>query len=549
VSYLRLALIVVWTVALAYPAWGQDRALRDIIDQEIAATWPAKKVAPTPPSTDPEFLRRISLDLTGIIPPHAAVAEFLDDTSPDKRTKLIEQLLTSPRFAQHQADLWDLILFSRNPPGSEADRRDGIQNWLARQFADNVPYNEWVRTLLKAEGNSVDEGPPLYLVQYRNRPEDASEAISQTFLGVQLQCARCHDHPFESWKQVEFYGMAAFLARLQVVNVGKDKNLTKYAIGEKSTGDILFTGPAKEQEAGKKGEPVKPKFLLGEELTEPEVPKDFKEPKFVDNQVPPRPTFSRKDQLADWITHTENRFFARAIANRIWAQFMGRGLVHPVDNMSESNEPSHPQLLDTLARELVAHNFDLKWYINEIVHSRTYQLSSVGGGADPLPLWFEYGRTRPLSAEELAESWKSATWYDEVEKQQQRPNRNSEQQDPRRARFQPLERDYVIRFFGTPNTGTGDFQGGLQEHLYLNNGQLGSLLGNQKGGLIEWLSTSKDPVESKIERIYLSTLTRRPTTEESERFKLFLETDKGQQTRWSDVVWALMTCGEFRFNH
>lgn len=533
--------IAVWCAVLATPVLGQERALHELIDQEVSTAWESQKLSPTAQSSDSEFLRRVSLDLIGMIPTHEETLAFLDDASSDKRTRLVDKLLGNPLFAHHQADLWDLILFGRNPPGFDVDRRDGIQKWLVRQFAENVPYHVWVRTLLKAEGNSVDDGPPLYLVQYRNQPEDANEAISQTFLGVQLQCARCHDHPYESWKQVEFYGMAAFLARLQVVNVGKDKDLTKYAIGEKSTGDILFTGPAKDQEAGKKGEPVRPKFLLGETLTEPELPKDFKEPKFEDNKVPIKPSYSRKDQLAEWITNRDNRFFAKAIANRVWAQYMGRGLVHPVDNMSESNAPSHPRLLEFLTRELVAHEFDLKWYIREIVLTRAYQLSSVGGRSDPLPIWYEYGRTRPLSAEELVESWKRATWYQEDEKRQ----------DPqlRRRRFQPLERDYVIRYFGTPNSGTGDFQGGLQEHLYLNNGQLGNLLGGQKGGLIDWLTTSKDPIEARIEKVYLSMLSRRPTPEETDRWKAFLEVEKVREPRWQDAIWALMTCAEFRFNH
>lgn len=533
-------LFVVLGIGLLASRASADEPLRQIIDREIRASWESQKLTPTARTSDAQFLRRVSLDLIGAIPTHEEVVAFLADESPEKRSQLIDRLLADPRYAQHQADIWDLILFTRTPPGSEADRRDGIQRWLSKQFADNVPYNVWARELLKAEGNSVEQGPPLYLVQYRNRPEDASESISQTFLGVQLQCARCHDHPFESWTQLDFYGMAAFLSRLQVVNLGREKELTKYAIGEKSTGDILFTGPAIEQMAGKKGEPVKPKFLLGDALVEPEVPMDFKEPKFEDNQQPPRPLASRKDQLADWVTAADNRFFARAIANRIWAQYMGRGLVHPVDNMSESNAPSHPQLLDALAKQMVDHQFDLRYFIREIVSSETYQLSSVGGADAPMSMWFEYGRTRPLSAEELTDSWKIATWHQLVEQK----NGGNESQN----RFHPLTRDYVIRFFGTPNSGAGDFQGGLQEHLYLNNGQIDTLAGDRKANLTHYLTTSEDPVEVRIEKLYLSTLSRRPMSEEVERFKLFAESAEGKP-RWSDAVWALITSSEFRFSH
>lgn len=529
---LSLALLSLTTVAR-----GEDRPLRAVIDAEIEAAWQREKLTPAPATSDAEFLRRVYLDLVGTIPTYEEAAAFLDDVSPDKRAKLIDKLLDDPRFARHQADIWDLILFTRNPPGYETDKRAGIQKWLEKQFSENVPYDKWVRTLLEAKGNSAEEGPPMYFVQYRGHPEDATEALTQTFLGVQLQCARCHDHPYESWTQLDFYGMAGFLSRLQVVSVGKSGELSKWMVGEKSTGDILFTGPAKEQEAGKKGEPVKPKFLLGGPLEEPEAPKDYKEPKFEDNKVPPDPMFSRKDQLAAWVTKEENPFFARAIANRVWAQYMGKGLVHPVDNMSASNKPTHPELLAALAAGLKEHGYDLKWFIRELVSSKAYQLSTRGAAGEPMPTWHETGRTRPLSAEELADGWRAATWYDKVEKKE------------KGDRFSPLGKDYMIRYFGTPNTGAGDFQGGLQEHLFLNNGNVSYLLQGSKGSLLDWLSTSKeDAIEVKVERLYLSTLSRRPAAEEIERVKAFVEVG-GKEGRWQDVVWALVTSSEFRFNH
>src|SRR6185312_5743948 len=205
-------------------------------------------------------------------------AAFLDSPEADKREKLVEKLLADPRFARHQGDIWDMILFGRNPPGYETSRRPGFQAWLRARFEKNTPYDEWVRELLKAEGNS-DENGAMYFAQWRSAPEDAAEAITQTFLGVQLQCARCHDHPFEEWKQLDFYGMAAFLARLEVVGVGKKKNETMYVVGEKNSGDILFTGPVKDQRPGQKGEPVKPKFLQGESLKEPATSRTGKEPR------------------------------------------------------------------------------------------------------------------------------------------------------------------------------------------------------------------------------------------------------------------------------
>jgi hypothetical protein len=519
----------------------EDRALRNIVDEEVQAAWRVQRIMAGPRTTDGEFLRRVSLDLVGVIPSWSEAAAFLDDPAPEKRIRLIDQLLVDPRFAEHQTDVWDNVLFGRNPPGYDTDKRTGIQNWLRRQFSENVPYDEWARALLKGAGNSVEEGPPIYFAQYRNQPEDAAEAITQTFLGIQLQCARCHDHPFESWSQKDFYGMAAFFARLQIVGVGKKDNLTMYAVAEKSTGDVLFTGRASEQQPGKKGDPVKPKFLLGDELAEPPLPEGFQEVKFEENKVPPEPVFSRKNQLAEWVTRADNRFFAPAIANRLWAQFMGRGVVHPVDNMSPSNKPSLPQLKDALAQALKAHNFDLKWYIRELVCSETYQLSSRGEDGNPLPQWYQSGRVRPLTAEELNDSWRAAAWFEATEQYAKLP--------APKDRFHPVIRDYMLMFFGSPNNGTGDFQGGLHEHLFVNNGPIASVISSGKGSLVDWLSTAEAPLEQRIERVYLSVLTRRPTAEETALLTDFVTPGKGDTLRWQEVVWALMSGSEFRFNH
>ncbi len=524
---IRLSLMVLIGVV----ASSRAEPLRDVIDSRVRQAWTREKITPAKPASDAEFLRRVSLDLMGEVPNYEETVAFLDDKDSAKRAKLIDKLLADPRYARHQADVWDMILFGRRPPGYDTDKRAGFRAWLVSRFEKNIPYDEWARELLRADGDSVNNGA-LYYVQYRNAPEDAIQAISQTFLGMQLQCARCHNHPYEKWKQKEFFGMAAFLARLQVVTVGKKGNQTVYAIGEKNIGEVKFTGPAKDAKPGDKGVPVKPKYLLGDELNEPPLPKDFKEVKFVNNKPPPKPKFSRKDALADWITRADNPFFARAIANRMWAQFMGRGLVHPVDNLSPSNVPSHPELLDSLAKEIVAHKFDLKWLIRELVSSKTYQLSSAGTG-EAMPQWFQHARSRPLSAEELIESWRVVTGYAESEKAS--PHKGD------KGRYRPLG-EYVVHFFGTPNTGTGDFQGGLQEHLYLNNGPIGQMI-NVKGGIAEYIGDAKKP--DRIERLFLTTLNRRPTPEEVKRFSAFLD---GKNSP-SDAVWALITSSEFRFCH
>ncbi len=541
---LRSTLLLLFALGAFVPleTYAEER-LRDVIDRQVTQAWQTQKIKPAAPADDAEFLRRIYLDLAGTIPTWEEARTFLDDESNGKRTALIDRLLDDPRYAQHQADEWDLLYFGRHPPGYDADKRAGFQRWLREQFAQNTPYDKIARAVLKAEGNTAQQGAPMFLVQFSNKPEDATVKITQTFLGVQLQCAQCHDHPYEPWTQLDFFGMAAFLARLQTVSAGEHEKEKKIFLGEKNRGDINFVGPAKEAEPGKKGTPVPPKFLAGEVLTEPEPPKDEKEQRLPDGKEPPRPAFSRKDALAEWITAKANPYFTRAVANRVWAQFLGRGIVHPVDNMSESNPPSHPELLEVLTAELAAHEFDLKWFIRELVNSQTYQLSSRGDVADERPLWFERARTRPLSAEELAEAWRTAVNLVAIDPK-------AKEQLAKGERFYPVG-EYQKRFLGSPADGVGNFRGGLQEHLYFNNGGIDRLFDTRAGGLLHDVSETmkESPWGERVERIYLSILSRRPTDEEREKFVAYLSQEERPHERVREAVWTLLTCSEFRFNH
>ena len=535
---------VVLAMAVFVVVSAQAQELRQTIDAEIRKAWQRENVAAPPLADDATFLRRIYLDLTGLIPTHDEAKAFLDDADPQKRTKLIDRLLAAPRYGLHQSDVWDLVYFGRNPPGYDASKREGFKKWLEKSFAENMPYDMLARSLLKAEGNTAEQVAPMYLLQYDRHPEDAAVAVSQTFLGVQLQCARCHDHPYEPWEQQEFYGLAAFFARLVRVQAGKVENLDKLFVGEMNTGEVKFTGPASEATSGKEGVPVKPKFLAAAPLEEPDFSKDFKDEKRPkEGEPPPAPKFSRKDKLAEWVTSSENRLFARAAVNRIWSQYMGRGLVHPVDNMSESNKPSHPELLERLAGEFVLHKFDIKWLVHEIVSSETYQASAVGDSTEPMPQWFQRARVRPLSAEELLESWRVATGYEAY------IEASGKKKDG--GRYHGVTFDYIRKYFGEPNNGVGDFQGGMQEHLYLNNGELPRLLVHDKGSFLESLAKTDDPVNSRIERLFLATLSRRPTDDERQKFAEYITVEQKEKMseRIREAMWALITSSEFRFNH
>jgi hypothetical protein len=531
-----IALAAGLVLAGATAARADDQPLRQTIDKAIRGAWEREKIAPAPRAEDAEFLRRVYLDLVGTIPTYDEAAKFLSDGDARKREKLIDQLLADSRFATAQADVWDLVLFGRHPSGDEATRkRPGFKTWLAEQFARNQPYDRWVRELLLAE----QEGPEVFYVQFRNAPEEAAVNVSRIFLGTQLQCARCHDHPFDHWTQRDFYGMAGFFVRLQVLDAPqasggrKSPDGRRFVIGERSSGDVLFTGAAKDQKPGLKGEPVKPKFLGGDNLVEPPLPKDFKEPERGAKTLP-KPFFSRKEKMAAWIASPENPFFARAVANRVWAQFLGRGLVHPVDDLNENSDVTDAPLLKALTEGLKAQKFDLKWLIRELVNSEVYQLSSAATVTEALPKFYQRARVRPLSAEELLSAIRTATGH---EASGQKPGGDT------------LE--YVTRYFGEPTNGQGDFQGSLAEHLFLNHsGNLRQMIQRRKGNLAETLATAKDPAESLVERLFLSVLTRPPKPAERERFVAYLASGaKSKDAPIEDAIWVLLNCAEFRFNH
>src|SRR5262245_46432724 len=499
-----MALAVLVGLLGPLPARAEDRPLRQVVDAEIKAAWQREKITPAGRADDATFLRRVYLDLVGTVPTYDETRQFLADGDLKKREKLIDKPLADPRYATNQATVWDLVLFGRNPPGYDATRkRDGFKKWLADKFAKNEPYDRWARDLLLAE----QDGSELFYVQFRNQPEEAAVAVSRIFLGTQLQCARCHDHPYESWTQRDFYGLAGFFVRLVVLDQGGPANQRRFTVGEKSTGEVLFSGAAKDQKPGQKGEPVKAKFLGGTVLDEPPLPEGFKEPDLKKPKALPKPAFSRKEKLAEWVTAPTNPYLARAVANRVWGQLLGRGLVHPVDDLSEKNEPSHPQLLLALTEQMAAHKFDLKWFLRELVNSETYQLAATGPATEALPRWYERARVRPLSAEELLAALRTATGFGG-------------------GPLPSATEEYVLRYFGVPTNGQGDFQGSLTEHLFLNNSsQLRQMIQRRKGNLMDTVLSSTEPWEQRVDRMFLSVLSRLPTPEQRKRFVAHLTWD------------------------
>ncbi len=521
-------------------AIAQGDALRDVIDREIKAAWIKEKIATPDRSTDSVFLRRVYLDLVGMIPSYEETTAFLKDSDPKKREKLIDKLLADPRFARQQAQVFDLAMLTRSHKvvdGTVGYRNRGrFREWLARQFAANEPYDRIAARILQAQ----EEGSQLYFAVY-NGSDEMVTAVSRFFLGTQIQCAKCHDHPYESWTQKDYHGMAGFFVRTMSVEVPGKPEITnqkgkQYVVGEKTVGEAMFSVETIDAKTKKKQTlPVKPKFLQGDELKEPEGPKDYVEPKLKAGELPPKPAFSRREKFVEWMTAKDNPFFAKAAVNRVWAQYMGRGFVHPVDDFNSSNKPSHPELLKALESAFVGHKFDVKWLIREIVNSEAYQAGDLGQVTDALPKHYERARIRPLTVEELTASLHIATGL------------------PLEAAMKTEPSQQIMQYLGEPTDGQGRFQGSLSEHLFLHNGdQFRGLCRPNKGNLPEQLVTSTDPWEAKVERMFLSVLSRPATSEEKERFAKYLSADakdpKLTAQRMEDAMWVLVSGSQFRFN-
>jgi hypothetical protein len=522
-------------------ACADDMPLRQIINSEVRAAWQKENLTSAGPADDAAFLRRIYLDLCGTIPSADEAAAFLKETAADKRAQLIDKLFDDPRYALHQAIVWDQILFGRHPPDAElVNRRDAFQKWLRDRFTRNEPYDRWVRELLMAEGPTY-EGPTMFYAQYREQTSDAAEAVSRIFMGTQIQCAHCHDHPFDQWKQTDYYGMAGFFVRLTFVpanHAGK----RHYIIGERSSGEVLFAGPAADQQPGKKGAPVAPRFLGGDLLEEPPLANDFKEPDLKGAKAIAKPVFSRKQKFAEWATAADNPYFVKAIVNRIWAQYLGRGLHEPVDDLRVNRPASLPQLFQALQDQFVAHQFDLKWLIRELVNSEPYQLASIGAGTDSRPPWYERARVRPLSAEELMACYRVAAGFDAaIRSAGGKPETTT----------MPEERAYLDHY-GQPTNGRGDFQAGLSEHLFANNsGALRqALIQQRKGNVADSIIHSKASWDERVDRLFLAVLIRLPNERERKKFVDYLTaSEKTSGAAVEEAIGVLLNTAEFRFNH
>lgn len=519
-------LLLLVSSARAAPPSAAD--LTALIDRHITAAWKSQDIAPAPLADDAEFLRRVSLDLIGRIPSVPETRAFLEDSAPNKRERLVERLLASPRYVTHFTNVWRALLIPETASSFQIRFTVGsFEGWLREQLVKNVGYDQLVRNLLTAPvaaatnprvatRSIAGEASPVAFYQAKEyKPENVTASISRLFLGVRLECAQCHNHPFADWKREQFWGFTAFFNGFQARNQG---NIALLNAEKTDVRSITIPGTERVVQAS---------FLDGKQ---PEWNKD-------DNP---------RDVLARWMTGPENRYFARAAVNRFWSYFLGTGLIDPIDEMvGADNVASHPELLDELSRAFVASGYDMKTLARAITLSQAYQRSSAHASAATPPQTFARMPIRGLSPEQLFDSVAMATGY--AERASNQPAFVLNNASPRQ--------DFLGRF-GDASAKTTETQMSILQALALLNGKLVADATSLERS--ETLAAIVDApfwsTPQRLDVLFLSTLNRKPTAEERERLLKFIgEAGKAGSKEWqsalADVFWVLLNSSEFHFNH
>ena len=491
------------------------------IDHLVYARLKRLGLAPSADCTDSEFIRRASLDAIGTLPTPEQAREFLTNTSPDKRSKLIGYLLEQPAYADYWAVKWgDLI--RGNPSRIGVKPVYLLDLWLRESFRQNKPYDQFVRELLTAQGSTHRYGPTA-IFRDKREPVDAGAFVSQIFLGVRMECAKCHHHPNEKWAQRDYYQLAAYFAELK----HKGQGISEPISGE---AEFVWHAPGGEVKHPVTGEVMKPKPPGGPAA-----------------QI--EPGRDPRAALVDWMTSTNNPFFARAIANRIWGQFFGRGIVDPIDDFRASNPPTNEPLLDWLAQDLVSHNYNLKHLIQTVMNSRVYQLSSLPNEHNLTDTKnFSRAYRRRLSAEVLLDAICGVTG-----------TTDSFSGLPPGARAMETWNNKLesvfLDAFGRPNSSAAcpcerDSKPSVVQALHLMNSNRLQTQIASADGRAKKLADSKLAEQEIINELYLATCSRFPTKEEIELARsAFSAKDATRQTTTEDMMWALINSAEFVFNH
>lgn len=505
-----------WGPVEIRPSATGDR-VRDL-DLLLAALWEQNGVKPVEAASNEELLRRVYLDLAGRTPSVTEVRDYLKDTSPDRYEVLVNRLLNSPDHASHLAARFRSFLIPEGVDLANFGGVEAFEKWLSGRFASNEPYDKTVQGLLLAEGRLVQSGPLLFYSATKLEADQLAGRTARVFLGMRLECAQCHDHPFEPWSQEDFWGFAAFFARISRPR-GKLENVsTVMQVRDVDRGEVMMP----ESTAA-----VPPKFLN------------------ASDEILLGKATERRQQLTDWLTSRDNPYFPRATANRVWSMLFGKGIVNPVDDFGVGNPPLSPELLDLLAGEFIQSNFNLKELFRVVALSKAYRLSSGAGEVDEARQeWFAQMNVKMLTAEQVYDCITVATMPSGVQSNEMMGLVN---------RFGNTSRDAFLRDFRTSSGRSTEYQGGIPQALTLMNGGLiDTATGLASSGLLKSLDAPFFSNDQRIDILYFATLSRMPKPAEKELLDQYITKDmSGAELReaLSDVLWALLNSAEFTMNH
>jgi hypothetical protein len=488
------------------------------VDRLIDDGWKKANVTPARTAADGEWLRRLYLDLAGRIPSVAETRSFLKDDRPDKRKRLVESLLAGPRYPTFFAAVWrSLLLPEANTNIQIRIQAPAFEGWLRNELASERGYDALVRNLLAAAvapGRGRVAGgsaPNVFFAAKENKPEELAGTAASVFLGVNIGCAQCHNHPFASWKRDQFWSFAAFFGRAPNPR-GRGRDATRGR--EPGRNELRIPGTDKV---------VKAKHL------------DGKAPRFEQGATGRR-------VLVDWMTAEENPYFARAAVNRLWAHFFGTALLEPLDAMVGSADAveSHPGVLDELAKGFTKRRYDLRWLIRAVTGTKAYQLSSARSHpSQDDPKQFARMALRGLSGGQLFDSIAQATGF-------------RENTPAGRARFNlgGPRNEFLTKFAATSEKAT-EHQTSILQALTLMNGRLTTAATSprQSETLAAVIDAPFMDVGEKIETLYLASLSRKPTAKELARLKRYVEKEDRPAEALADVFWALLNSAEFSVNH
>ena len=505
------------------------------IDNFVLSHLKTLHIPPSRPTTDVELLRRAYLDAAGILPRPGEVEEFLRDSSPNKRARLIDQLIASPEFVDYWAYKWsDLLLVSSNKLSPDA--MWAYSNWIRQGVARNKPWDQFVREIITASGNTLEYGAANYWVIHR-LPIDIAENVTQAFLGINISCAHCHNHPLAEWTQKDYYGMANLFAR---VRLKMDKPAgNKPGVGAIFRDVTVYNGYTGQYTDDRFSRPLAPKPLEADSLPL-DSPRD------------------RREYFAEWLTSRENPYFARALVNRVWRNFMGRGLIEPVDDMRNTNPPTNEELLNALVKDFVGHGFDVNHLIRTIMNSATYQASSVANSYNVRDEKYDsHYLIRRLPAEVLLDALSQVT--EVPEKFEGYPLGMRALQLPDTA-----VQNYFLTAFGRPpREQTRESERSsvptITQALHAINGATLNDKLRAPGSVVDMLLKLGMADDQVVDYVFLAALSRHPRQGERRAIVENLTAEwrsaaagssaDPRRAALEDLMWAVLTSKEFMFNY